>query len=326
MATPKMLLDILDRVTAPEIAAPEALSLTAEKHYERVRTIFEDENIVGAGVAKKITGDERTDDLGIVFYVRRKIPTADLKPDQLLPPVIAARNGRAVYTDVIEIGDIVPQNAPNIQTAPIQSGFSVGYKDEATGTLGAIVRKQGKQYLLSNAHVFADSGLGHVGDPIIFPGPDDGGADPANLVAKLSAFTPFAVGETFTNRVDAALAELEPAAIAHLDMTILAAATPLKVATPLRDMKVTKRGRTTGDTSSVVRDVDFRILVRYEGVGVVGFTGQVLCDTYTAGGDSGSIVVDQDSGAIVGLHFAGSSRGSVFTPIRTVMEALKFKF
>jgi len=326
VATPKTLLDILDRVTTPEIAAPEALSLTTAKHYERVRTIFEDENIVGAGIAKKIAGDQLTEELGIIFYVRQKIPAADLRPDQLLPPVLAARNGMAVYTDVIEIGDVVPQNGPNIQNTPIQSGFSVGYKDQATGTLGAIVRKRGKQYLLSNSHVFADAGLGRVGDSIIFPGPDDGGAAPGSLVATLDSFTPFAVGETYTNRVDAALAKLEPAALARLDMTILGAATPIKVGTPVRDMKVTKRGRTTGDTQSVVRDVDFRILVRYDGVGVVGFTGQVLCNTYTAGGDSGSIVVDQDSGAIVGLHFAGSSHGSVFTPIRTVMEALKFKF
>jgi hypothetical protein len=60
-------------------------------------------------------------------------------------------------------------------------------------------------------------------------------------------------------------------------------------------------------------------------VGVVGFSGQVLCDTYTASGDSGALVVS-DEGAVVGLHFSGSPKGSIFTPIRTVMDALKFKF
>lgn len=109
MPTPRTLLAMLDRVTTPEIAFAETLSITTRQHYERVRTIFEDENIVGAGIARKVTGDQRTDDLGLVFYVREKIPTADLRPDHLLPPVMAASNGRAVFTDVVEIGDIAPR-------------------------------------------------------------------------------------------------------------------------------------------------------------------------------------------------------------------------
>jgi hypothetical protein len=52
----------------------------------------------------------------------------------------------------------------------------------------------------------------------------------------------------------------------------------------------------------------------------------VLCSRYTDGGDSGSIVVDTDSGKIVGLHFAGANGGSVFSPIQPVMTELKFKF
>lgn len=324
MATPRTLLDILDRVTAPEIAEPESLSPTTLQHYQRVRTIFEDDNIVGAGIARKVTDGERRDDLGIVFYVRQKLAMSDLRPDQILPPVMAAANGRAIYTDIVEIGDIVPQE--NAKQSPLQSGFSVGHKDVTAGTLGAIVRKERKLFLLSNSHVLAKSGLAAAGDPILYPGPADGGAEPADIIATLSAFSPFTVGESFTNTVDAALAEIDPDHLADIDNEIWGAATPLKVATPMRDMAVKKRGRTTGDTQSVVRDVDFRVLVRYEGVGVVGFIGQVLCDTYTGGGDSGALVVAADTGAIVGLHFAGSPKGSVFTPIRTVLDALKFAF
>ncbi|MET3583563.1 hypothetical protein ABID19_006628 [Mesorhizobium robiniae] len=249
---------------------------------------------------------------------------SDLRPDQILPPVMAAANGRAIYTDIVEIGDIVPQE--NAKQSPLQSGFSVGHKDVTAGTLGAIVRKERKLFLLSNSHVLAKSGLAAAGDPILYPGPADGGAEPADIIATLSAFSPFTVGDSFTNTVDAALAEIDPDHLADIDNEIWGAATPLKVATPMRDMAVKKRGRTTGDTQSVVRDVDFRVLVRYEGVGVVGFIGQVLCDTYTGGGDSGALVVAADTGAIVGLHFAGSPKGSVFTPIRTVLDALKFAF
>ncbi|MGX9146462.1 hypothetical protein [Mesorhizobium sp. 128a] len=324
MSTPKTLRDMLDLVTTPDIAEPETLSLNTRRHYDRVRTIFEDENIVGAGIARKVAGEERTKDLSIVFYVRRKIPTAELPSDQVLPPVMAAANGRAVYTDVIEIGDIVPQ--ANIMKSPLKSGFSVGHKDITAGTLGAIVKKEGKRFLLSNSHVLANSGLGAAGDAILYPGPQDGGDEPSDVVAKLTAFTQFTAGPSFTNTLDAALAEVDEDRLGAIDEDIWSAKTPLKVATPQRDMAVKKRGRTTNDTQSMVRDVDFRVLVRYEGVGVIGFTGQVLCDTYTGGGDSGALVVAQDSGAIVGLHFAGSPKGSVFTPIRAVMEALKFRF
>lgn len=324
MATPKTLLDILDRVTTPEIAAPESLSPTTRQHYDRVRTIFEDENIVGAGIARKVTDGERSNDLGIVFYVKEKLPLNDLRPDQILPPVMAAANGRAIYTDVVEIGEIVPQE--NTKRSPLQSGFSVGHKDVTAGTLGAIVRKDRKLFLLSNSHVLANSGLAAVGDAVLYPGTADGGMVPADVVATLSAFLPFTVGDSFTNTVDAALAEIDANRLDDIDSEIWSAATPAKVGTPIRDMAVKKRGRTTGDTQSIVRDVDFRVLVRYEGVGVVGFTGQVLCDTYTGGGDSGALVVATDTGAIVGLHFAGSPKGSVFTPIRTVLDTLKFAF
>lgn len=315
---------MLDLVTAPNIAEPETLSLNARRHYDRVRTIFEDENIVGAGIARKVAGEERTKDLSIVFYVRRKIPTAQLPADLVLPPIMAAANGRAVYTDVVEIGDIVPQ--ANIMKSPLKSGFSVGHKDITAGTLGAIVKKAGKRFLLSNSHVLANSGLGASGDAILYPGPQDGGEEPADVVARLSAFTPFAAGASFSNTLDAALAEVDEDRLGAIDEDIWSAMPPLKVAAPQREMAVKKRGRTTNETQSVVRDVDFRVLVRYEGVGVVGFTGQVLCDTYTDGGDSGALVVAQDSGAIVGLHFAGSPKGSVFTPIRVVMGVLKFSF
>lgn len=324
MATPKALLDILDRITAPDITQPQVLAPATRQHYQRVRTIFEDRNIIGAGIANKVIGNERTEVLGIVFYVLEKVRSADLPADRILPPVMAAANGKAVFTDVVEIGDIVPQ--VNIKASPLQSGFSVGHQDVSAGTLGAIVHKGRKRFILSNSHVLANSGLGAIGDAILYPGVADGGQAPGNVVATLSGFAPLHPGDSFTNTVDAALAEVNPSRLAEIDEEIWGAALPRKTAAPVREMPVKKRGRTTGDSQSVVRDVDFRVLVRYEGVGVVGFTGQVLCDTYTSPGDSGSVVVAADSGAIVGLHFAGSPQGSVFTPIRTVMQALKFSF
>ena len=38
------------------------------------------------------------------------------------------------------------------------------------------------------------------------------------------------------------------------------------------------------------------------------------------------IVVDKATGKIVGLHFAGSADGSIFSSISEVVKALKFRF
>src|SRR5260221_567794 len=101
---------------------------------------------------------------------------------------------------------------------------------------------------------------------------------------------------------------------------------PLATIVPERDMVVTKRGRTTGVTQGKIIDTDFRFALKYDGVGEIGFTRQVLCERYTDAGDSGSLVIDTATGKIVGLHFAGANGGSVFNPIQSVIKALGFIF
>jgi hypothetical protein len=91
---------------------------------------------------------------------------------------------------------------------------------------------------------------------------------------------------------------------------------------PRRGMTVVKVGRTTGKTIGEIRDVNFRFVLEYDEVGEVGFTDQVLCTRYTEPGDSGSLVLDDATKKAVGLHFAGASGGSVFSPIGAVLAAL----
>jgi len=295
-------------------------------HHERVRTAFDDPNIIGVGISEKITNKKPTGHLAVCFYVRKRLPPKKVDANRLIPPVIASMNWRAVFTDVKEIGEIVPQMAVNRKASPIQSGFSVANAKDTAGTLGAIVGRGTKRFLLSNSHVLARAGKASKGEPILYPGPADNGTLKANDVANLTQFTPFKVGSSFTNRVDAALAEVRRERLKSINYKIEAVKGVPQVIAPARGMRVVKLGRTTGRTESVIRDVHFRILVDYDGVGTVGFHDQVLCDTYTKGGDSGSLVVDKAGGRIVGLHFAGSDKGSVFIPIKAVMGALKFRF
>jgi hypothetical protein len=324
METPKNLLRALDMVTAPEEPRAEALGTVRAAHMQRVRTIFDDPNIVAVGISEKVSERKPTGELSLCFYVEKKISKRKLGAAKLIPPVVAVPDGSAVFTDVKQIGKLLPQ--ANIRKSPIRSGYSVGHRSITAGTLGAIVKKGRKYFLLSNSHVLALSGKGKIGDKVVYPGPDDGGKLPADLVATLSAFVPFQVGGDFVNRVDAALAEIVEKRHDDLDFSILDAKKALATIAPARGMTVAKRGRTTGDTESTVEDVNFRAIIEYDDVGKVGFLDQAFCRRYTGPGDSGAIVVDKKSGKIVGLHFAGASGGSVFNPIGPVMTALKFKF
>lgn len=317
---------MVTRPQTAEMAVPEALGATRIRHFQRVRSMFDDPNIVGAGVTEKVSDGETVDTLSLCFYVREKLPVGEVNPANMLPPVLAAQNGEAVFTDVVEIGDVVPQATalPLVRRNPIQSGYSVGHFSTSAGTIGAVVTRAGRKYLLSNSHVLADSGNARRGDAIYFPGPRDGGTH-SDTVAQLKYFKPFTEGEGFPNRVDAALAEIITDKLTDVNYRIHGAKTPLQTGVPERNMKVVVMGRTSGVKKSIVRDADFRIQVSYD-TGTFGFSGQVRCDTYSTGGDSGSIVVDESTGAIVGLHFAGAPKGSVFTPIRTVMRNLRFTF
>lgn len=323
--TPAPLLEALDLLTRAPEAQLEALGAVRNSHFSRVRTITEDKNVVAVGISEKESEGKRTGELSVCFYVRKKIAPSKIKASDALPPVLNVSGDKAVFTDVKEIGELAPEVAK--KSKPLQSGFSVGHVRSTAGTLGAIVKRGTKFYLLSNSHVLAQSGKAKAGDPIVYPGPADGGKSPANLVARLSHFNPFDTSGAMVNQVDAALAELDPARLNDLVFDIHQATPPLRVVAPKRGMTVTKAGRTTGKTTGEIIDVNFRFALRYPGVsGKVGYLDQVLCTRYTDGGDSGSIVVDTQSGKIVGLHFAGANGGSVFNPIRPVMNALKFKF
>jgi len=321
--TPIELLKALDLVRGTKAPKLESLDALESRHVLRVRKIFEDRNIVGIGVSQKETEKKETGELGLCFYVEKKVAKSKLDPNKMIPPVMSVADRTAVFTDVKQIGKVVPQI--NTKRTPIQSGFSIGDGAE-TGTLSAIVKKGKKFFLLSNSHVLAKAGKGKVGAPIIYPGDLDLGGAAKQPVGTLSHVVPFQVTEDFVNRVDAAMAELDEDFVDELNFSIRGAKQPLAVIEPTRDMKVVIRGRTSGNSEGTIKDVHFSIVLPYPDVGKVGFIDQVLATRYSQGGDSGSLVVDKETGKVVGLHFAGSPDGSVFNPIGDVIKALKFDF
>ncbi|MHA1506382.1 MAG: hypothetical protein ACTSR0_04235 [Candidatus Asgardarchaeia archaeon] len=216
--------------------------------------------------------------------------------------------------------------SPTDRIRPAPAGVSIGHIKITAGTFGAVVwDKDGSPLILSNNHIIAlvwgNNRTGKVGDPIIQPGPYDGGTE-ADTIAHLLRYVPVELEKP--NTVDCAVARpLE----GMVTTDILGVGKYLGGWTDAYNgMSVEKVGRTTFHTSSYVMDTHATIKV--EGWGSAIFTDQILIDSpnasFIAGGDSGSLLFTRVAGVpiAVGLCFAGSDRVGVANKIRNVIEAL----
>jgi hypothetical protein len=93
---------------------------------------------------------------------------------------------------------------------------------------------------------------------------------------------------------------------------------------PELGMKVQKSGRTTGLTHSTIRAIHAIVNVDYNGK-ILKFKDQILTNSFDQGGDSGSLVLDEQNRA-VGLLFAGSDEFTVLNPIDRVLDLLDIRF
>lgn len=291
-----------------------------------------EENVVGLGVGEKISRNQLTGLLAVKVYVRRKYPDTDIADSERIP-----KEFDGVPTDIEEVGTIQALSVGctvdrRKRQRPAPCGISVGHLAITAGTIGALVRDtgrtdNGKRYILSNNHVLANCNSAQVGDAIWQPGPADGGTA-ADQIATLARFATLSFTGT-DNRVDAAIAELTPDTVAG-DICSIG---PLagRVA-PARNLTVLKHGRTTGQTRGVITDVDADIQVSYPGFGVARFINTIVIrgvpptTPFSAGGDSGSLIVDANHRACA-LLFAGSSAQDVTfaNPLSAVLSRLKVR-
>ena len=215
---------------------------------------------------------------------------------------------------------------------PLHPGLSIAHRDVTAGTLGGFVTVAGSDgvFALSNNHVLAASDQAALDDPVLQPGPHDGGTA-GDRVGRLARAVPLDAGGG--NGVDAALALLEDVTdVSDVDPTY-----PVGRLTgwaePDDEVAVEKVGRTTGWTKGRISAIELDdVAVEYP-VGVVSFDGQVEVTgargAFSAGGDSGSLVYRPDTREAVGLLFAGSERGGAdgtgltfCNPIGLVLESL----
>lgn len=215
---------------------------------------------------------------------------------------------------------------------PLRPGLSVAHPAVTAGTLGGFVRVGGRPAILSNAHVLVAGGAASVGDPILQPGPADGGSS-ADRVATLTASGGFTGGR---NLVDAAVAALDPGVA--FDPTGYPGGPLAAIVTGGDEVDpeetVEKVGRTTGHTRGRITAVEVDgVAVQYDDA-VHTFDGQIevegLGGAFSAGGDSGSVVWRSRDRAPLALLFAGSEVGgsqgggvTFASPLATVLAVLR---
>ncbi|PKM83301.1 MAG: hypothetical protein CVU89_00665 [Firmicutes bacterium HGW-Firmicutes-14] len=318
-------------------------------------------NVVGVGIGYKDSAIEVSTGqpkMGVVVLVKHKLPESQLEAHNIVP-----KDLEGVVTDVIEVGDLRLLSRTE-RGIPAQPGVSIGHYKITAGTFGAVVkdRKTGQSLILSNNHVLANGTNGRdkrakVGDPILLPGPHDGGLMDKDRIGVLFRFKPIDKLYTQSACPKAASAEFWVNALCRLvapeymvkvlresetgnliDAAVAKPLNPGKINPEILDigqvkgvaeaevgMKVVKSGRTTGVTNGTIKAVNATVQVDMGDGEEAVFEDQIIASPMSQGGDSGSLVLDDKKRAI-GLLFAGSDKTTVFNKIQNVMEQLDITF
>jgi len=225
------------------------------------------------------------------------------------------------------------------------------------GTLGSLITRAGGFFILSNNHVLgrSDAGTLGIGDLIDQPGPLQCFSTASNVGTTTARATlkPTANSTTGTcansgaalcgpapSNVDAAIAQITPGTVDTSGSILdLGAAGPTSIgdAAPsstlatgvIAGTPVAKSGRTTGLTCSTVQATNATVIVKYDAscggatAFAAFFTNQVMVNggTFSAGGDSGSLIVTSDKAQPVALLYAGNTTSTAGNPISDVLAA-----
>jgi hypothetical protein len=252
--------------------------------------------------------------------------------------------------DVEVTGELVPRADPKAKfDRPVPIGVSSGTERLirfrgslycTVGTLGARVSSGSSVFALSNAHVYALEGsepdgavqAGEDGDRILQPGRADmteqacGSTGEINdaVIGRLHAYEPIVLSRSANNTIDAAIASTTSGTVGTATPVDDGYGTPSSQVqdSPAIGQKVQKYGRTTALTKGEIDGINATVIITYD-QGQARFVDQIVITpgSFSAGGDSGSLIVtDDEANSPVGLLFAGSSSHTIANPITDVLE------
>ena len=248
---------------------------------------------------------------------------------------------------------VVSSNANQAaQNIPVKLGTSGGNANDSSiqgklvyccgGTLGSLLQRNGAFYILSNNHVLARSDSASIGDAITQPDLIDANCSTTGTTT-VGNLTQYVNLEASGTNVDAAIAQIVSGTVDTTGSILGLGATatggtpdpgPPHAGTGIAahvGEAVAKSGRSSSLTCSAVDVIDLQTSVSYQkgcNTGAnfsVTYTGQVSVSggAFSAEGDSGSLIVDQNTADPVALLYGGSDTDSVGNPVADVLAALQ---
>jgi hypothetical protein len=324
----------------------------------RTDELLEKTNVFATGVGYKTTNGQDTDTLSVKVYVDGKAPLDEVpKADRIDPdydgvptdvedmePCVAFENTSTELEEFNNVNDgeiecELPEGRAESEASPLalrnrirpaMGGYSIAHYRVTAGTIATCVRNQywgssGRNfYILSNNHVLANSNNARIGDPILQPGPYDGGRYPRDTIARLSRYIPIDFRPSGRNLVDAAIAQVDFANCTREVYWIGYMKAFMRRASIRPRMVVQKTGRTTEYTVGYIDAIHATVNVNYGSGRIARFIDQIIIKPggFSAGGDSGSLILDTDENAL-GLLFAGSSTHTIANYIEHVGRLLR---
>ena len=285
-------------------------------------------NIEGIGVGHKWVNGIDTQVPAILIFVQQKLDKDNVISKYSLDDFIPSHID-GIPTDVIEVGHIKKQSYRG-RVRPIRPGFSISHPNVTAGTLGGIFLDKDNEYvILSNNHVIADENRAKIGDIILQPASSDsfgdtafsGWGEPISNLPYFASLKDVTRLEKAGNRHDSAIAKIHPSFIANdlVSLNYPDIDLPLSgIGDPAVGQEVQKFGRTTGRTKGKIMGVKASFSVAYD-FGSAKFEDCIVCTNMSAGGDSGSVICDNNMQA-VGLLFAGSPKVTIASPIKNVVD------
>ena len=239
-------------------------------------------------------------------------------------------------------GLLLARSDPTTRQRPAPVGFSTGHPLITAGTIGArVVDGSGNVYVLSNNHVLANSNNASTGDATLQPGAFDGGTVATDQIGTLFAFKPIVFTSTANNTIDAAIALTTRSDVDNTTPSDDGYGTPAATIygdanddgvidniNQLLGVDVKKYGRSTRLTAGQITGVNATVNICYE-VFIIfclksaRFVDQLIIEpgSFSAGGDSGSLIVAADgTNRPVALLFGGSEVMTIANRIDLVLN------
>ncbi len=281
------------------------------------------DGVVGTAIGVDGTGHA-------VLKVYLEAPGVAVFPRFLGVEVVTEVTGpfRALPSEPESASDAAAADPTTAFPRPVPIGVSTGHPNVTAGTIGARATDGTRLFALSNNHIVAAVNGGREGDVLLQPGIADGGRNPDDAIGTLFDFEPLEFCRMLScppNRIDAAIA-LTTAEDLGNETPEGGYGTPRPWSHEAElGLAVQKYGRTTGHTSGRITGVHATIDVSYR-TGTARFEDQIVIsgDGFSAGGDSGSLIVTK--GVLlgdrrpVGLLFAGSPSTTLANPIDVVLD------